>query len=52
MTSAEAAALKELVLSGEAEVPKIDPGRLARAYVAVRTGRALSSPDVHSRKNR
>ena len=44
MTSAEAAALTDLVLHGDAEVPTIDPRRLAKAFVAVRTSRPGGAP--------
>jgi hypothetical protein len=35
MTSAEAAALRDLVTSFDSDVPGIDPERLARAYAAI-----------------
>jgi hypothetical protein len=35
MTSAEAAALRDVFINGNPEVPKLDPSRLARAYAAI-----------------
>jgi hypothetical protein len=39
MTSAEAAALRDLVLRGDANVPSIEPQRFAKAYIATRRSR-------------
>lgn len=36
MTSAEAAALRELMINGNSDVPTLDPSRLAKAFVAIR----------------
>ena len=49
MTSAEAAALRDLVLFGAAEVPSIDPRTLARAYVALLT--TMSERDRRDRRD-
>lgn len=55
MTSAEAAALRELVIDGNSGVPPIDPSRLARAYAAmvrpVTIGRARKSAECSDGPN-